>query len=859
MVNSSAAGDLRISSQLEEPIHPSRSVRRRLLVAFSLASFLQLSAGSAAAALAPRSIPMALRAPIDPSLKINQRFLSANAHGEQMVDLFIEGGVSPDALRAKGIEVNTVAGGFVTARCPLGLIDQLLATPGIRRLKVAERCKPNLDLSAVDLDLAAVRTLPPPDFIGQTGQGVLVGDVDSGIDLAHPDFKNPDGTTRLVALWDQTTAGTAPPGFTYGAYWTGAEIDAGQSTEVDTDGHGTHVLGIAGGDGSGTGNGVPAFTYVGVAPKADLIFVKTDYSTTGIIDGVNFIFQRAAALGKKAVVNLSLGTQDGPHDGTSTFDQMISALTGPGKIVVASAGNAQEENMHGQLTLSATPQNMTLIVPDYTRNPDAGNDFLLFSGWYEGSDQISVTITTPLGTVIGPVPTGSDNTDNATTAGYINILNGTTATNNGDNEIYIEIFDAIATQSPIQGTWTFEFTPVNIGSTGRVDMYLFGNGLGNGLSFVPWSQGLVAGGVIGSPGSADSVITAVAHTTKACWTSVDALTYCWNPQPPLNAIASFSSQGPLRDGRMKPDISAPGFGVASARSANAAIPTPLIVPDGMHRLEAGTSMAAPQVTGTVALLLAQPEWSNGGSTAIRGRLQQSARADGFTGTVPNVAWGAGKLHVAAAVAPLMSLQVSHPSKGQYIPPGKPDSVAVTVGGATADSVVFTLSLDGGANYTVPLGVLTSVAPGSQRSLQYFVDVSMATTQAKVRSVLYFGSIVTSTSFSDSLFLIQAPTAVESTPGAAAPRFELSSNKPNPFNPVTTIGFGTEKTGKVTLRVFSAHGRLVRTLVDQVLPAGTYRARWDGRNDAGGAIASGVYFYELASGGKRLTRKMSLLK
>ncbi len=835
------------------PFHRAPSFRAFPLLTIGL--FL-LSAGVAAASQAPRSVPFALRAPVNPSLKINQRYLSANAHGGQMVEVFIEGDVAPEALRAKGIEVNTIAGGFATARCPLGLVDQLVATPGIRRLKVAERCKPNLDASGADIGLPSVRTLPPPDFTGQTGAGVLVGDVDTGIDLTHPDFQNPDGTTRLVALWDQTTVGTPPPGFSYGAYWTGAQINSGLATEADSVGHGTHVLGIAAGDGSATGNGVPAFTYVGVAPKADLIFVKTDFSTTGIVDGVNFIFQRAAALGKKAVVNLSLGTQDGPHDGTYPFDQMISALTGPGKIVVASAGNSQQDALHGQLTLGGSPQNMTLLVPNYTRNPGAGNDYMLFTGWYEGADQISVTITTPLGTVIGPVANGTESLGNATTAGFINISNGTTAPSNGDNEIYIEILDQVATQSPRQGTWTFKFTPVSIASTGRVDMYLFENGLGDGLSFVPWSQGLAVGGVVGSPGSADSVITAAAHTTKACWTSIDASTYCWNPMPPLNAIASFSGQGPLRDGRMKPDISAPGFGVSSARSAIAPTSTPLIMPDGVHVIEAGTSMAAPHVTGAVALLLAQPAWANGGSTAIRARLQQTARVDGFTGTVPNVAFGAGKLNVITALA---SLLVSHPSKGQYIPPGKPDSVAVTVGGATADSVVLSLSTNGGTTYPIRLGKLTSVAPGLQRSLQFFVDLSMATAQAKVRGVVYTAGAVSVTSFSDSLFLIQAPTAVEILPTAAAPHFALSANKPNPFNPVTTIAFGTEKAGKVTLRIFSAQGRLVRTLVDEAIPAGWYQKRWDGRNDAGRAMSSGVYFYELASDGKRLTRKMSLLK
>src|SRR5881296_1546487 len=107
-------------------MHPSRSAPRPLRQApirgalriLSFDIFL-LSVGAAAGASAPRSVPLALRAPVDPSLKINQRFLSTDARGGQMVDLFIEGDVPPDVLRAKGIEVNTVAGGFSTARCPL--------------------------------------------------------------------------------------------------------------------------------------------------------------------------------------------------------------------------------------------------------------------------------------------------------------------------------------------------------------------------------------------------------------------------------------------------------------------------------------------------------------------------------------------------------------------------------------------------------------------------------------------------------------------------------------------------------------------------------------------------------------------
>ena len=839
---------------------PRRFFPLHLPAALSLA--LLFSFGVGWASPAPKSIPVALRAPINPALKINQRFLSPNAQGVQMVDLFLEGDIQPDVLRARGIEVNTVAGGYATARCPLSRVSELITTPGIRRLKIAERCQKFLDLSAVDVGLPTVRTSVPPDFTGQTGQGVLIGDVDSGIDLAHPDFKNPDGTTRIVALWDQTVMGAAPPGFTYGAYYTAAQINAGTALEDDADGHGTLVASVLAGDGSATGNAVPAFTYVGVAPKADICFVKTDYSTAKIVDGVNFIFQRAAALGKKAVVNLSLGSQDGPHDGTGPFDTMISALTGPGKIVVASAGNSQEDGIHGQLTLSTTPQNMTLSVPNYTRNVGAGNDYLLFSGWYKGADQLSLTITTPRGVVVGPVPAFDDLLDIDTIDGYINIQNGTPPSPNADNEIYIEIFDALTTRSPRQGTWTFAFTPTSITSTGRVDMYLFANGLGNGLNVVPWVQGLFTGGVIGSPASGDSVIAVAAHTTKACWASIDGSGYCWNPTPPLNDIASFSSGGPLRDGRMKPDLSAPGFGVAGAMSSSknppAAIPT--VVPDGVHVMEAGTSFSSPHVAGAAALLLAQPQWANAGSGAIRARLQQTARTDAFTGTVPNVRWGAGKLNIAAAVAPLMALAIPHPAKGQYLPPGKPDSVSVNLTGAvTADSVVLDLSINGGSTYTIPLGKLTSVAPGVLRSLQFYVDLSMQTTQGKVRGTVYKSGSSNVVSFSDSLFLIQAPTAVEAIPTAAAPRFELGPNAPNPFNPSTSIAFGADKAGRVALRVYNAQGALVRTLVDKQLPAGAYRVGWDGRNESGRPVASGVYLYQLSAGGKNITRKMSLLK
>lgn len=807
----------------------------------------------------PRSVSPAL-AHIEPGTDLSDRFLTKGRNGETMIELIVEGDVAPGLLRARGIEVNTVAGRMMTARCPVGLLQALLAMPDIDRVSVAERCKSNLDRSAPDTHVNALRTITPPVITGQTGAGVLVGDVDTGVDLGHLDFKHQDGTTRLLSVWDQTaTTGTPPAPFTYGAEFTAAQINAGTATETDTDGHGTHVLGIAGGNGRATGNGQPAFTFVGMAPEADLVMVKTTFATSAIIDGVNYVFQRAAALGKQAVVNLSLGTEDGPHDGTYPFDTFVNALTGPGKIVVASSGNTGEDDMHGRLDLNGTtPQSMTVTVPTYTKNAGTQNDYLLFSGWYAGADQVSLTIVTPSGTTIGPIATGLSSTANNTGDGYINAYNGTTTPANGDHEIYVEIFDAFANKAPKNGTWEFRFTPVSLTTTGIADMYLYGDHLGNGAALARFAQGLSFGGVVGSPGSADSVITVGAHVTKECWTAVDGSRYCWNPTPTVNSIASFSSQGPRRDGALKPDLTAPGFGVVSTKSSLYNPATALIAQDGVHHIEAGTSMSSPHVTGSVAILLAQAAWAGKSPSAIKARLRSTARSDAFTGTVPNNVWGYGKLDIQAAAAPLFLATVTHPAKGAQIPPGKPDSVTVVVGGATADSVEFDLSTDGGATYPVRLGTLYTVIPGPPRSLSYFVEASYSTLQAKVRATAHAG-VTTYVASSDSLFLISTPAAVEVDASSPRPRFALAANSPNPFNPVTTIRFELAESGRTSLRVFSAQGRMVRTLVNERLAAGGYRVRWDGKDDGGHGVASGIYFYELNEGTRSLTRKMSLLK
>src|SRR6185503_11519026 len=107
----------------------------------------------------------------------------------------------------------------------------------------------------------------------------------------------------------------------------------------DVDGHGTHMAGVAAGNGRATGNKKPAYKYLGAAPEADLVVVSLRYASDGsvtddkVLDAVRYVFQRAAALGEPAVVLLSVSKPTGPHDGQDPLDLGISALTGPGKIV----------------------------------------------------------------------------------------------------------------------------------------------------------------------------------------------------------------------------------------------------------------------------------------------------------------------------------------------------------------------------------------------------------------------------------------------------------------------------------------------------------------------------------------------
>ena len=596
---------------------------------------------------------------------------------EPFVDVFVSlQDPAPDLIETLGGHVGARAGSLFGARVPLSALPALEAEPRVRYVQAARRLHTSNDLATQDIHASQVRSVSSGAFTGATGSGVIVGVFDTGIDWSHGDFKHPDGTTRILYLWDMTTPGT-PPGtiggqtFSTGNECPAATINAGTCSERDYVGHGSHVAGSAAGDGSAGS----AFQYAGVAPNADIIAVKGgegSFSSADLVEGIQYIFKRADALGRPAVVNLSLGTLYGPHDGTEADEQAIDSLSGPGHIVVIAAGNSGSNPtattgnsapfyVHATRTLlvAGDSAQLSVSVPSYTPTSGAFNDYMFFTLWYDGRDSVTVSVRRPDGTRVAR-RTGEAPADVDEAQGHIFLYNASDgpAPENGDGQGEIEMYDNIATQPPAAGTWLITVRLEHRGGSGRFDVWEYASSFAAQFS---------AGGdnayLVGAPGTAARAITVAAHVTRVNWVS-QAGSFQYLVREQIGDLATFSSSGPTRPvrdslpSRQKPDVSAPGKGIFSVYSSasNPPAPTALIATDHVHVLFSGTSMATPMVTGSVALLLERsadltPE-------QVRTILTGSARHDGFTGAsytgfgagTPNPSWGYGKLDVNAALA-----------------------------------------------------------------------------------------------------------------------------------------------------------------------------------------------------------------
>lgn len=491
----------------------------------------------------------------------------------------------------------------------------------------------NYPLRAVDGDRRR------PLDVALTGAGIVVGVVDWGCDFDHPNFKHGDGSTRLLGMWDQRGPANdaCPQPYAYGSFYSSTQIDAAlRSSEpyaalnyhpasADRDGrgaHGTHVMDIAAGNGQAGGP-------VGVAPRADLVFVHlAERGTRGlanlgdsarILEAVDFITRMAR--GQPWVINLSVGRCGGPHDGSTLVELALdyAARAAPGRFIVQSAGNYFDRSIHasGRLEPGAT-RTLTFVTDRADRTPNE------LEVWYPRRDELAVTLESPAGIRSPAVPLGHecDVVAGGDIVGRLYHRRGDP--NNGDNHA-----DVFLSPAAPAGAWNVALRAV------RVNDGVFHAWLERDEACGPCQARFV-------PDDADRGAT----TGTIANGREPFVVGAYDAHSSTREVAPFSSAGPTRDDRPKPDCVAPGVEVLAARSA----PQASARSPGLLTRRTGTSMAAPHVTGAVALCL-EAAGRLLSSVEIRALLERSLKS-APPGSTHSTRLGGGYLDVDRLVADL---------------------------------------------------------------------------------------------------------------------------------------------------------------------------------------------------------------
>lgn len=521
----------------------------------------------------------------------------------------------------------------VTGRIPLGRVEAVRANPFVRSLKAARQLRPALDASVRE-------TCADPGSLGtgrhsEGGAGAVVGIIDFGCDFQHDNFRESGGGTRLEALWHQGGRSKTGSPYGYGRLYEKSDIDTAlrdakpygalgygpaRDTERSQGTHGTHVMDIAAGNGSGSG--VPGF-----APEAAIIFVDVssdDIPWSGpevvgtsfgdsvrLLEAARFIFDRAGD--RPCVINISLGTNGGPHDGTTLVERGLDELVreAPNRAVVIAASNSYSDGIHASGTIA---QDATLDL-DWSRPPGSGwQDEMEI--WYEGQDAFDADLIMPDGTSLGVVQPGQ-NGEVRDAQGRITVLIASRQTDptNGANMIGIYVRDGLPS-----GRWRVRLT-ARSASSGAFHAWIERDDASQ-ASFLTYRDDDFTVGSISC--GRESIVVGSYDAHKAS-----------------TPLSYFSSAGPTRDGREKPDLSAPGHAVIAAHSRTRSDTT----------IKSGTSMAAPAVAGALALILAEAASRSLKLMAHESRsllIRSARRPAGEAGW--NRRWGAGRLDVAAGMA-----------------------------------------------------------------------------------------------------------------------------------------------------------------------------------------------------------------
>ena len=520
------------------------------------------------------------------------------------------------------------------------------------------------------------------------GKGVLVGIVDIGFQLDHPTFYDGNGNQyRVLRFWQQNgTSGKSPGNYGYGRLLSN---QAAILAEYDNDGtHGTHVAGIS----SGSGFQSPNNMYQGMAPESNMAFVSIKYAndTLGgsakgdylvanstILDGFDYLIKYADSVKMPVACNLSWGMHTGPHDGTSVFDLAVNNIVNQkskwgakpfGRAIVGANGNDGRNNMHIGLSLNNDTFH-TLAMDRSRTNYKDENIYCDFWAEKGATLQIKVSLV-------------DSNNQEIVSSGFANFHQNNVLSNNlisgVDTFSYVLSFQKSYVNNGksngllvAQSAGHKRFIKVSFTGVGYV------NGWNSGRTY-QWTSGTFRSYIgslypsnfiegdenssMGENGGTGNCVTSVgAYTNRKEWVNFEGKPKSDNNLK-VGELASFSSRGPRIDGRIKPDVAAPGQLIASAvnfRQVPGWMNDEIIYKtkhngnDVVWALFSGTSMAAPHVNGIAALLLQVSSTLNSAEVAEIFRI--TAQRDSFTTQDSNHNYGYGKVNALNALKYVLNL------------------------------------------------------------------------------------------------------------------------------------------------------------------------------------------------------------
>ena len=517
---------------------------------------------------------------------------------EKEWELIVKYSGTLERVRTRAVYVTELTGGYAIIQIKESQIKELAAFPEVEFIEKPKSLYFQIENGRRVSCIDEVQAAPFFPSIGQEGlednqqkkqsfpllgKDVLIGIVDSGIDYENPDFRNADGTTRILALWDQTLQNGKPPqGYHIGTEFTSEQINEALRMEVreeryrivpsrDTSGHGTAVAGIAAGNGRGSKNG----KYRGAAPEAGLLIVKMGGAgetgfprTTQLMRGVDYIVRKAEELKKPVAINISFGNTYGSHDGTSLVERYLNTVSERWKNVICvgsgnegtTAGHAAGEYRKGMMT------EVQLAVQQREKS-------FSLQIWKSYVDEVAITIVDPSGNHSGRLEEKEGTQRIQIGETELLVYYGEPKPYSIRQEIYISFLPR--NEFVTAGVWKIQMMPGQV-----VDklwqMWLpVQNALNIGTAFLKPDSSTT----LTIPSTASLVITVAAY---------NALTFSY---------ADFSGRGPAQiyegENANKPDLAAPGVRVMAP------------VAGGGYAEFTGTSFATPFVTGSAALLM---EW-----------------------------------------------------------------------------------------------------------------------------------------------------------------------------------------------------------------------------------------------------------